>query len=123
MALYDENGKITIDERAAQYDIRQMEIAIEAIEESQNALTEIIRQANETQGDVGVAIVEKAAEMKQKNIDMINRLKESVSFIRKTVAHYQWLDQQIKESVSSAEMPFGSSSGAGGGGGGGGHAF
>lgn len=101
MALYDENGKITIDERAAQYDIRQMEIAIEAIEESQKALTEIIRQANETQGNVGVAIVEKAAEMKQKNINMINRLKESVSFIQKTVAHYQWLDQQVKEAIQS----------------------
>ena len=46
MAYYDENGKITIDEAAANADIRRIETALAQLENSKNALNALLRQAS-----------------------------------------------------------------------------
>lgn len=103
MAYYDENGKITIDENAAQYDIRQLQRAVECLDNSRRTLNELIRRSAEMQGATGGAINEKTGELKSQIDRMIDRLNETIAFIRRTVAHYQWLDQKVKEIITFSD--------------------
>ena len=99
MAYYDENGKITIDEAAANADIRRIETALAQLENSKNALNALLRQASEGQGQTTNAVVEKSAQLIDKVNDMMQRLNETISFIRQTVAHYEEVDRQLKEAI------------------------
>lgn len=110
MALYDENGKITIDENAAQYDVRRIKDALYCLNESRKTLNSLIQQATHTQGETGSAIIEKAAELRGQIDAMIGRLNETESFINRTVAHYQRIDRQVKDIINSS-----AASGGGGG--------
>lgn len=103
MALYDENGTITIDENAADYDIRRINEALFHLQNSRAALNNLIKQAVDYQGNTGTAIIEKATELRSQVDDMINRLNETATFIRRTVDHYQWLDHQVKEAIIASE--------------------
>lgn len=101
MAFYDENGKITIDEVAAQADIRRIETAIASLNNSKKAINNLIQQATSEQGQTSSAIIEKATEMRNQIDSMIGRLSETASFISQTVSHYQWVDQKIKEEINT----------------------
>lgn len=119
MALYDENGKITIDENAAQYDVRKIQDALYCLNDSRRTLNNLIQQATQTQGETGNAITEKATELRNQIDAMIGRLNETVNFINRTVSHYQWLDQQVKEIINGRANDYtagggGYSSGGGG---------
>lgn len=101
MALYDENGKITIDENAAQYDVRKIQDALYYLNDSRRTLNNLIQQSAQTQGETGNAITEKATELRNQIDAMIGCLNETVNFINRTVSHYQWLDQQVKNIINS----------------------
>ena len=99
MAYYDENGNITIDEQAANADIRRIETAINRLNESKKALSALISQATEGQGQTTAAITEKAAELNGKIVDLVTRLNDTQDFIRRTVQHYQQVDAQLKNEI------------------------
>lgn len=101
MALYDENGRITIDEVAAQRDVKKIREALSYLNESRRTINNLIQQATATQGETGSAIIEKAGELRGQIDALIARLNETESFINKTVAHYQRVDQQVKDIISS----------------------
>lgn len=103
MAYYDENGRIIIDEVAAQADIRRIETAIASLNNSKKAINNLIQQATSEQGQTSSTIIEKATEMRNQIDAMIARLSETASFISRTVAHYQWVDQKIKEAINASQ--------------------
>ena len=111
MAFKDQNGKITIDEVAARNDILRIESAINSLNNSKQAINNLIQQAANGQGQVTTAIIDKAAEMRNQIDEMVRRLNETSSFISRTVSHYQQLDQQIKREIEAAAAV---ASGAGG---------
>lgn len=102
MAYYGENGKITIDEVAAQADIRRIEAAISSLNNSKKAIENLIQQASSEQGQTSTSVIEKATEMKKHIDEMIGRLSETASFISQTVSHYQLVDQKIKEAINAS---------------------
>lgn len=99
MAYYDENGKITIDENAANSDIRRIETALARLEDSKKTLTALLKQAADGQGQTTMAVTEKSAELVNRINDMISRLEETRDFIRRTVAHYQQVDADLKAKI------------------------
>ena len=62
MAYYDFDGKITIDESAAERDILYIQVAKEILERAKNDVDRMATQAAEAQGEAAVALQEKAAE-------------------------------------------------------------
>lgn len=122
MAFKDQNGKITIDEVAAKNDILRIESAINSLNNSRQAINNLIHQATNGQGQASTAVIEKASEMRGQIDDMVRRLKETSSFISQTVSYYQKLDMQIKQEIEAAAnsvanqiggAAFGSGSGGG----------
>ena len=99
MAYYDENGTITIDEQAANADIRRIETAVSRLEESRKALTDLTHQAADGQGQTMAAVTEKAAELNGKIAEMLSRLHETEDFIRRTVSHYQQIDASLRAQI------------------------
>lgn len=96
MAYKDYNGKIMIDEVAANNDIKKLRQAIGKLEESKNAINQVIYQGNQTKGAVGTAIVTKGNELKGQLQSLINNLNSEISSINQTVAKYKRLDQEVK---------------------------
>ena len=103
MAYYDEHGKITIDEVAAQADIRRIETAISSLNNSRKAIDNLIRQAMEEQGQTSVAVIDKATEMRTYIDDMLARLKETAAFISSVVHYYQLVDKNIKDTINASK--------------------
>ncbi len=102
MAFKDSSGRITIDEYAADQDIKRINQAINSLNDSKRALENMINQASGEKGATAVAIVEKANEMKKQIESMINRLNETSSFISRTIAHYREVDRQVKEAIQNS---------------------
>ena len=104
MAFRDQNGKITIDEVAAQQDIQKLATAINALETARRSITHLIQQAENEQGETSIAVVEKATELKTEIEETISRLSETSDLIKKTVAQYQLIDQQIRDAINSSQI-------------------
>lgn len=102
MALKDSSGRITIDEVAAQNDVRKISQARDILYGSKRTLDNIISQASGEQGQTASAIVEKATELNKQINSMIERLDETSSFISNTVAHYQEVDRLLKEAIQNS---------------------
>ncbi len=102
MAYHDENGKITIDEVAAEQDIRRLERAIADLNASKNAMKNLMNTAAAGKGEAVSAVTEKSGEMINKINDMISRLDETVSFIKRTVSHYRQVDENIKNAIKAS---------------------
>ena len=102
MALKDSSGRITIDEQAAQADIRRIGQAVDYLENSKRAIDNILNQASDERGRTADAIVVKTMELGKQIQDMIARLNETSSFISRTVAHYQEVDRQVKEAIQNS---------------------
>jgi len=130
MAYRDRNGKITIDEYAANQDIKRLSEAVQVLKDSRNAIQNLQRQAEDLRGETAVAIQTKGQEMYRKLTRMIDKLEETIAFIRKTVRYYEEMDAEIKRAIqaaadasaaaAAAAAVTASSSGFSGGGGGGG---
>lgn len=102
MAYRDRNGKITIDEYAANQDIKRLSEAVQVLKESRNAVRNLQQKAEDLRGETSVAIQNKGQEMYQKLTRMIDKLEETIAFIRKTVRYYEELDAEIKRSIQAA---------------------
>lgn len=101
MAYHDEKGRITIDEQAAAKDVKRLQESVEVLKRSRAAI-DVLSKEYYMQGAVAFAIVNKAEQTKRDLSDMIAKLEETISFIQKTVRHYQLLDEQIKQAIQAA---------------------
>ena len=96
MAFKDENGRITIDEDAANDDIRKIRAAQEKLDESRRTLKALISNAQTCVGETAEGISQKGNEI----VFEINRLYENLSdttrYIQRVVAVYKAKDQKLK---------------------------
>lgn len=97
MAFVDWNGNITIDEAAAEADIRKAEMAVSILRETESALKALAVEAGDFQGDTASAIGDKSQELLVKLQKLISNLESMQSYTRQVVARYRKLDQEIKE--------------------------
>lgn len=104
MAYRDGNGTITIDEVAANADCARIDKAIAFLNTSKESMQNLIKQAADGQGQTTIAVAEKCAELTSMILDLISRLEETKSFIKRTVAHYQQVDASIKSIILASEM-------------------
>ena len=101
MAFKDANGKITIDEVAAQRDISNIRAAIEHLRTADTLLTQMIHTASEFSGETGKALVDTCSEL-QKQIRALTDFSENTTLsIDKTVKRYEQIDRELKELINN----------------------
>ncbi len=105
MAYYDYNGTITIDENAARADINRIQSAIPKLTAVSGILERMIQEGCSAQGETALAIVEKAGDLNCQVSQLTALLREESQLIQQTVARYQLLDQQVKQTIEAAQMP------------------
>ena len=105
MAYYDYNGTITIDENAARADINRIQSAIPKLTAVSGILERMIQEGCSAQGETALAIVEKAGDLNRQVSQLTALLIEEAQLIQQTVARYQLLDQQVKQTIEAAQMP------------------
>ena len=99
MALYDQTGKITIDEVAARKDIEKLQQTSETLTEVYKSIELINSMVLEFDNLTNKNIIESCSALKRS----INNLKEESSetskYIDEIVKKYQRIDQQIKAQI------------------------
>lgn len=104
MAYYDKNGRITIDEAAANQDIRRLREAAQILKESQASIRSLQRQGSEMQGLTAQAIQEKSMEMEKQLGRMITKLESTADYIQKVVANYRRQDEELKRLIQAQQI-------------------
>lgn len=97
MAYRDMNGNITINENAANADIKRLCAAKQYLVDSENAINSLIKQAADGQGETATAVVEKANELKMQIERLISALENTEDYISRTVAKYKRIDKEVTE--------------------------
>lgn len=100
MAYRDEDGNITIDEVAANSDIRKLRASMEKLKEASNAIAQFIAQAENGEGSTTNAMIEKANAIMNKIKWVMGLMEEVINLIQKTVSKYQEIDRQIAAKIS-----------------------
>ena len=101
MAFKDSNGKITINEIAAQKDISNIEAAIDDLKAARDSLNEIKYQAQSFQGKTAVAMEESSVLMVSKYNALIDQLETTKSLISETVEKYRKIDENLTKLINS----------------------
>lgn len=103
MAFKDENGRITIDEVAAQKDVRNLLKSKENLENVSAKLKEILAVAMEFSGKTGTVIGETAQQLEKEVLAAIARVDETVNTIQVTVKTYQTIDSNLKDLITGTK--------------------
>ena len=104
MAYRNFDGKITIDEDAANRDIARINQIIPRLLDAKTVLETMKAQSENTKGDTGSALMEKTTEMIGKINQQISNLEETRLLIQKTVKHYKLLDQKVKAHIMAMKI-------------------
>lgn len=107
MAYRDMNGNITINENAANADIKRLCAAKQYLVDSENAINSLIKQAADGQGETATAVVEKANELKMQIEKLISALENTEDYISRTVAKYKRIDKEVTEAIINSTRIFG----------------
>ncbi len=107
MAYRDENGRITIDEQAAQKDIRRLREAANILKDSRASIRSLRQQSGDMQGLAVSAIQDKSLEMDKKLTEMIEKLEGTADYIQKVVRHYQKIDEDLKKIIQQTAIAAG----------------
>lgn len=107
MAYRDMNGNITINENAANADIKRLCAAKQYLVDSENAINSLIKQAADGQGETATAVVEKANELKMQIEKLISALENTEDYISRTVAKYKRIDKEVTELIINSTRIFG----------------
>lgn len=107
MAYRDMNGNITINENAANADIKRLCAAKQYLVDSENAINSLIKQAADGQGETATAVVEKANELKMQIEKLISALENTEDYISRTVAKYKRIDKEVTEAIINSTTIFG----------------
>lgn len=103
MAFKDSNGRITIDELAAQKDINNIKAAILDLQAARDSLNEIMYQAQSFSGRTAVGIEESSLQLIKEYDKMIQQLNETATTIANTVEKYRKIDEDLKNYISNRE--------------------
>lgn len=104
MAFKDENGKITIDEIAAQQDIRNLNKSKESLLTAIEHLKEIVALAAEFSGNTGTAIGETALQLQKQILATIDSVDTTSNNIDSTIKKYQAIDATLKDAINGAKL-------------------
>ena len=99
MAFKDENGKITIDEVAAQNDVQALQKIGEFLSGIKSKISTIQMQTQEFQGDTGVVISEQCTNLIKQIDKLMGETEDSVHLIKNTVAKYEQIDRDLKSMI------------------------
>lgn len=102
MAFKDSNGRITIDEVAANKDIANLNKTLESLEGTLNYLNQIIALAETFSGKTGNAIVDTSNTMKSEISTYISEINDTIDYINSVISKYQMIDSQIKDSINGS---------------------
>ncbi len=103
MAYYDENGRIMIDEAAANRDISKLQAAQEILNRVIAAFQQLNSQAAEGQGETARALSDKSQEMIARISRTVQQMDDAKSTIRTTVAKYREIDRALREMINASE--------------------
>ena len=102
MAYRDMNGKVMIDEAAAQADIRQERQAEQILRRAANALQAVQNESNSFQGETAAAIGERAEQLRRQILNLISDLEDTQNYTQRVVRRYGLLDQKWKQIFESS---------------------
>lgn len=102
MAYRDMNGKVMIDEAAAQADIRQERQAEQILRRAANALQAVQNESNSFQGETAAAIGERAEQLRRQILNLISDLEDTQNYTQRVVCRYWLLDQKWKQIFESS---------------------
>ena len=102
MAYRDMNGKVMIDEAAAQADIRQERQAEQILRRAANALQAVQNESNSFQGETAAAIGERAEQLRRQILNLISDLEDTQHYTQRVVRRYWLLDQKWKQIFESS---------------------
>ena len=102
MAYRDMNGKVMIDEAAAQADIRQERQAEQILRRAANALQAVQNESNSFQGETAAAIGERAEQLRRQILNLISDLEDTQNYTQRVVRRYWLLDQKWKQFFESS---------------------
>ena len=102
MAYRDMNGKVMIDEAAAQADIRQERQAEQILRRAANALQAVQNESNSFQGETAAAIGERAEQLRRQILNLISDLEDTQNYTQRVVRRDWLLDQKWKQIFESS---------------------
>ena len=102
MAYRDMNGKVMIDEAAAQADIRQERQAEQILRRAANALQAVQNESNSFQGETAAAIGERAEQLRRQILNLSSDLEDTQNYTQRVVRRYWLLDQKWKQIFESS---------------------
>lgn len=103
MAYRDMNGKVMIDEAAAQADIRQERPGgAQILRRAANALQAVQNESNSFQGETAAAIGERAEQLRRQILNLISDLEDTQNYTQRVVRRYWLLDQKWKQIFESS---------------------
>lgn len=114
MSYMDMNGNITINENAANADIKRLRAAKQYLADSENAISSLIKQAADGQGETATAVVEKANELKMQIERLISSIENTEDCINRTVAKYRRIDKEVRDSIKNSVIVMGDGTANGG---------
>ena len=101
MAYKNQNGRITIDENAAQQDIKNFNRSINKINDAINTLEEMKSIATEFQGKTANTIIISCDSLIRDLRQLLNSNENNVNFIKSIITKYKNIDQQIKKAIEN----------------------
>ena len=93
MAYHDANGRITIDDAAANQDIARANAAKQCLSQVDSQLNLMLQQVDAFEGETAMALREKSMELLQRVRKMTAEIDEMVSYTRSVVARYKAIDE------------------------------
>lgn len=103
MAYQNSDGKIMIDEIAAQSDLNRLMRAADILRHVGQAFGVVISETGSFQGETAKAIMETAQSFQARAQQMVSALDESQAYIRRVVAYYREVDRKAREAISAAQ--------------------
>ena len=101
MAYYDENGRITIDEVAAQKDVNNLRQLNEILAGIIDTIGQIELMASEFDSETNKGILEEVMAIKLSLKNLSEQTTITSDFIKNVVRKYQAIDKKLKDAFNS----------------------
>lgn len=101
MAFRDQNGKITIDEVAADRDVKAVNAACELYSRAVVLAQRMVSLSSELSGETGSAVTEASAGLEKEIESFLTFGQETAGYIKAVVARYEQIDRELKEHIEA----------------------
>lgn len=101
MAFIDENGKITIDENAAERDIKNLMESKAHLINSLETMRQIEAESSDFVGETGAVLGNTSQQLQAQIQKLIDETDETINRIREVVRMYRAIDASLKETIQA----------------------